>query len=220
MSLRKLRLPVDSSEHIHACVLTAVLRQMSHPSEVSDSPEHTDINAYEVFFHPRVTGACPATTDCIVSFGHTYIHTRYQGTRSTDRSSFDYTSKNASLLLKYNCHICVDVAAAASCVEYLFKYVANGADMAKARIAGVSSEFEQYPKTRYISAAEATIRLRYLSYMRTSEEKPTLFSRQTQLRANSSLLCRARFQISCDTLTGLPTHYSTNYRCWTTLNCT
>lgn len=44
---------------------------------------------------------------------------------------------NPYLLLKYNCHICVDVVTAASCVKYLFKYVTKGADMAKARVSGV-----------------------------------------------------------------------------------
>ena len=46
---------------------------------------------------------------------------------------------NAYLLLKYNCHICVDVVTAASCVKHLFKCVAKSADTAKHRIAGVSS---------------------------------------------------------------------------------
>ena len=66
---------------------------------------------------------------------------------------------NPYLLLKFDCHICVDVVTAASCVKYLFKYVTKGADMAKARISGISSEVEQYRQTRYISAAEANWRL-------------------------------------------------------------
>ena len=65
---------------------------------------------------------------------------------------------NPYLLLKYNCHICV-VVTAASCVKCLFKYVTKGADMAKARVSGVSSEIEQYRKPRYISAAEAYWRI-------------------------------------------------------------
>lgn len=66
---------------------------------------------------------------------------------------------NAYLLLKYNCHVCCDAVSSTSCVKYLFKYVTKGADMAKARIAGIDSEIEQYRTTRYISAAEATWRL-------------------------------------------------------------
>ena len=66
---------------------------------------------------------------------------------------------NPYLLRKYDCHICVDVVNASSCVKYLFKYVTKGADMATARIAGIRSEIEQYWTTRYISAAEANWRL-------------------------------------------------------------
>lgn len=66
---------------------------------------------------------------------------------------------NPYLLLMFDCHICVDVVTATSCVKYLFKYVHKGADYAKARIQGITSEIEQYRKTRYISAAEAVWRL-------------------------------------------------------------
>ena len=97
---------------------------------------------------------------------------------------------------------------------FLFKSVTKRADMAKARIAGVSTEVEQYRQTRYISAAEATWRL--LGY-HVVNPTPALslihahvrgqnnvVSRQTQLRPNSILLRSTRLQISCDTLTGLP----------------
>lgn len=66
---------------------------------------------------------------------------------------------NPYLLMMFDCHICVDIVTASSCVKYLFKYVHKGADMARARISGVSSEIEQYRKTRYVSAAEATWRI-------------------------------------------------------------
>jgi len=66
---------------------------------------------------------------------------------------------NPYLILMFDCHICVDVVTATSCVKYLFKYVHEGTDYAKARIQGMTSEIEQYRKTRYISAAEATWRL-------------------------------------------------------------
>lgn len=61
--------------------------------------------------------------------------------------------------MKYDCHICVDVVTAASCVKYLFKYVTKGADMAKARVTGIDNEIEQYRSKRDVSAAEATWRL-------------------------------------------------------------
>lgn len=41
------------------------------------------------------------------------------------------------LLMKYDCHVSADVVTASSRVKYLFKYVAKGADVAKARIAGI-----------------------------------------------------------------------------------
>lgn len=67
---------------------------------------------------------------------------------------------NPMLLMLFDCHICVDIVTATACVQYLFKYCHKGADFAKARIiSGITSEIEQYRKTRYISAAEATWRL-------------------------------------------------------------
>lgn len=66
---------------------------------------------------------------------------------------------NPYLLLLFDCHICVDAVTASSCIMYQYKYVHKGVDMAKARISGVSSEIEQYRKTRYVSAAEATWRI-------------------------------------------------------------
>ena len=62
---------------------------------------------------------------------------------------------NPYLLLKYDCYTCVDVVTVASCVKCLFKYVTKGADMAKARVSGVTSEIKYYQKTRYESGAEA-----------------------------------------------------------------
>lgn len=61
------------------------------------------------------------------------------------------------LLMKNDCHICVDIVTAASCVKYLFKYATKGADMAKARVTGASNDIEQYRSTRYISTAEARV---------------------------------------------------------------
>ena len=66
---------------------------------------------------------------------------------------------NPLLLMMFDCHICVDIVTGTACVKYLFKYVNKGEDFAKARIQGIKSEIEQYRKTRYISAAEATWRL-------------------------------------------------------------
>ena len=40
---------------------------------------------------------------------------------------------NPYLLLKCNCHVCVDIVTAGSCVKKKFKYVTKGADLAKAK---------------------------------------------------------------------------------------
>ena len=66
---------------------------------------------------------------------------------------------NPMLLMMFDCHICVDVVTATSCVKYVFKYCHKGDAFIRARIQGITSEVEQYRKTRYISAAEATWRL-------------------------------------------------------------
>ena len=68
-------------------------------------------------------------------------------------------SYNPYLLLRFDCHIHVDVVTATACFKYLFKYCHKTEDYARARIQGITDEIELYRKTRYISAAEATWRL-------------------------------------------------------------
>ena len=68
-------------------------------------------------------------------------------------------SYNPYLLLRFDCHIHVDVVTATACIKYLFKYCHKTEDYARARIQGITDEIELYRKTRYISAAEATWRL-------------------------------------------------------------
>lgn len=66
---------------------------------------------------------------------------------------------NPYLLLRYNCHICTDVVTGSSGIKYVYKYITKGHDLSRARVAGITSEIEQYRKTRYVSAAEATWRM-------------------------------------------------------------
>lgn len=66
---------------------------------------------------------------------------------------------NPYLLMRFDCHIHVDIVTATACVKYLFKYCHKIEDYARARIQGITDEIELYRKTRYISAAEATWRL-------------------------------------------------------------
>ena len=63
---------------------------------------------------------------------------------------------NPYLLFLLDCHICTDVVTAASCANYLYKYISKGNDFAKAKIAGIKSEIEMYRTARYLSASEAT----------------------------------------------------------------
>ena len=65
-------------------------------------------------------------------------------------------------VLRFDCHIHVDVVTATACFKYLFKYfhlILKTEYYARARIQGITDEIELYRKTRYISAAEATWRL-------------------------------------------------------------
>ena len=68
-------------------------------------------------------------------------------------------SCNPYLLMRFDCHVHVDVVTATACVKYLFKNVHKGEDYAKARMQGITDEIEPYRKTMYISATEATRRL-------------------------------------------------------------
>ena len=68
-------------------------------------------------------------------------------------------SYNPYLLLRFDCHIHVDVVTATACFKYLFKYCHKTEDYARARIQGIPDEIQLYRKTRYISASEATWRL-------------------------------------------------------------
>lgn len=69
---------------------------------------------------------------------------------------------NPYLLLKYNCHINVEVCATIKSVKYLFKYVYKGYDCASVRITERNSNFDEIQKhidSRYISAPEAMWRI-------------------------------------------------------------
>ena len=65
-------------------------------------------------------------------------------------------------VLRFDCHIHVDVVTATACFKYLFKYfhlILKKEYYARARIQGITDEIELYRKTKFISAAEATWRL-------------------------------------------------------------
>ena len=66
---------------------------------------------------------------------------------------------NPYLLMKYDCHICVDLVTAMAVVAYIYKYCYKGPDMAKARIMYDGDEIEAYKSIRYISSSEAMWRI-------------------------------------------------------------
>lgn len=70
---------------------------------------------------------------------------------------------NPYLLLKYNCHINVEVCASVQSVKYLFKYVYKGHDCANINIKDSNvlsqDEIQTHLDSRYVSAPEAAWRL-------------------------------------------------------------
>ncbi|XP_021959226.1 uncharacterized protein LOC110855114 [Folsomia candida] len=69
---------------------------------------------------------------------------------------------NPSLLLKYNCHINIEVCATIKSVKYLFKYVYKGHDCANVEIrenANQHDEVKSFLDARYVSPPEAAWRL-------------------------------------------------------------
>ena len=50
-------------------------------------------------------------------------------------------------VLRFDCHIHVDVVTATACIKYLFKYCHKTEDYARARIQGMTDEIELYRKT-------------------------------------------------------------------------
>lgn len=65
---------------------------------------------------------------------------------------------NAFLLLKYQCHINVEVCSTTKAVKYLYKYIYKGHDKALVDVDGFD-EITRYIDSRYISSMEATWRL-------------------------------------------------------------
>lgn len=64
---------------------------------------------------------------------------------------------NPYLLLKYNCHINVEVCSTIASIKYLYKYVYKGGD--RARVTEDVDEIQNYLDGRYVSNIEACYRL-------------------------------------------------------------
>ncbi|XP_034839966.2 uncharacterized protein [Maniola hyperantus] len=69
---------------------------------------------------------------------------------------------NAALLLKYDCHLNVEVSTATAVVKYLFKYITKGADHSRVAVVldeNRNDEIENYVTKRYLGSCEATWRI-------------------------------------------------------------
>jgi hypothetical protein len=69
---------------------------------------------------------------------------------------------NAALLLKYTCHLNVEVVTVAYAIKYLFKYLFKGSDNASAAIhqtQRILDQISNYENHRYLGAAESFWRI-------------------------------------------------------------
>lgn len=71
---------------------------------------------------------------------------------------------NPYLLLKYNCHINIEITSSLKSIKYLFKYLHKGLDMARLNIkiidnVQIYNEFDHFIDCRYLSAGEAIWKL-------------------------------------------------------------
>ena len=109
-------------------------------------------------------------------------------------------------VLRFDCHIHVDVVTATACIKYLFKYCHKTEDYARARIQGITDEIELYRKTRYISTAEATWRLLGFQMIDRNPENFTHISKE------SSMFCfpLTPLKLNAWNLQIVPTHHSWN----------
>ncbi|KAE8739271.1 hypothetical protein FOCC_FOCC015231 [Frankliniella occidentalis] len=77
-------------------------------------------------------------------------------------SDCDIVPYNAALLLKYNCHLNVEIASTRKIIHYLFKYMTKGTPLTRvfvAREEDNGDEVEQYITRRHIGASDAAWRL-------------------------------------------------------------
>lgn len=85
-----------------------------------------------------------------------FTFTTPQGRVVTNR----YTvATNAALLLKYNCHINVQICVSFRAVQYLFKYIAKGPERISMTLENTSNEIKAYLDGRYVAPHEACWRI-------------------------------------------------------------
>lgn len=91
--------------------------------------------------------------------GEQWTHVNGEGRRISNEWIVPY---NAELLLKYQCHLNVEVVTADYAIKYLFKYLFKGSDSASAAIKATERIIDRighYQAHRYLGSAEAIWRL-------------------------------------------------------------
>lgn len=85
-----------------------------------------------------------------------------KGTHQVTVTDRDIVPYNPRLLLRFNCHINVELCAAAHAIRYLFKYVTKGPDRALNAVVEegqVVDELNDFVNSRYLSTVEADWRI-------------------------------------------------------------
>ncbi|CAN0502767.1 unnamed protein product, partial [Laminaria digitata] len=78
---------------------------------------------------------------------------------------------NPYLIMKYDCHICIDIVTGKAVIAYLYKYAYKPADSTRAKITYNGNEIEAYRSVRYISSSEA---MWHIFGFRSQERVPTV----------------------------------------------
>jgi hypothetical protein len=120
----------------------------------------------------RCSGKFPFDFRAVTSVGDERSKAAYRRRRGApwthrDEVGRDITNQwivpyNASLLLKYECHLNFEVVTAEHAIKYLFKYCFKGADSASAAVKATERIIDRighYEAHRYLGAAEAVWRL-------------------------------------------------------------
>ena len=91
---------------------------------------------------------------------------------------------NPYLIIKYNCHINVEICSSITAIKYLFKNVYKGYDRATIEVKN-NDEISLYLDARYISASEASWRI---FHYRLYNEKPDIIQLYIHLLGQHKIL--------------------------------
>ena len=79
----------------------------------------------------------------------------------------DIVPYNPYLIMKYDCHIFVDMVTGKAVIAYLYKYAHKPADSTRAKITYNGNEIEAFRSVRYISSSEAYVAYFWVQVART-----------------------------------------------------